>query len=90
MSEEKKEESTMSGIKKAIISGVTLLVTALTGLLVNKISGGEKKEAAPAPAAAVAPSIIINNSQSNSGGGAAPAKKLEEKKDGWTKKEPKW
>ena len=58
MTEEKKEESAMSGIKKAIISGVTLLVTALTGLIVNKISGGEKKEAAPAapaPAPAMPP-----------------------------------
>lgn len=89
------EEKGGSGLKNAIIGLVTIVVTAIAGVIGKKIMGGEE---APAPVAATAPApnIIINNSQTQAsttkgGSSAAPATKpAEPKKDGWTKAEPKW
>jgi hypothetical protein len=89
------EQSSGGGLKNAIIGLVTIIVTAIAGVIGKKVMGGDE---APAPAAAVsapAPNIIINNSQTQAGGAkggsAAPATKpAEPKKDGWTKAEPKW
>jgi|AACY02.15.fsa_nt_gi hypothetical protein len=87
MSEEK-EASGGSGLKNAIIGLITIIVTAIAGVIGKKVLGGDE-----APAAAVsapAPNIVINNTQAGGGTGGKSDEKKEEKKDGWTKKEPKW
>ena len=87
------EESSGGGLKNAIIGLVTIIVTAIAGVIGKQLMGGD--EAAPAPAPAVAP-VVINLENNNtvkggSGGGtAAPAAKPAPKKDDWTKAEPKW
>jgi hypothetical protein len=82
------------GLKSAIIGLITIIVTAIAGVIGKNIMGGD--EAATAPVPAVAP-VIINLENNNtvggggSGGGtAAPAAKPAPKKDDWTKAEPKW
>mgnify|MGYP006268640451 CR=1 FL=1 len=89
------EEKGGGSLKNAIIGLVTIIVTAIAGVIGKKVMGGDE---APAPAAvtAPAPNIIINNSQTQAGGAKggttapAPAAKLAPKKDDWTKAEPKW
>jgi hypothetical protein len=90
------EESSGGGLKNAIIGLVTIIVTAIAGVIGKNVMGGD--EAAPAPAAAAAPVINLNLENNNtvkggSGGGSsapAPAAKPAPKKDDWTKAEPKW
>jgi hypothetical protein len=85
------EESSGGGLKNAIIGLVTIIVTALAGVIGKQMMGGDDEATAPAPA--VAP-VIINLENNNtvkgggSGGVSAPAPKP--KKDDWTKAEPKW
>jgi hypothetical protein len=91
------EESSGSGLKNAIIGLVTIIVTAVAGVVGKNLMGGDE---APAAAAVAAPAPIINlNVENNnsvkggSGGGSsapAPAAKPAPKKDDWTKAEPKW
>ena len=90
------EESSGSGLKNAIIGLVTIIVTAVAGVVGKNLMGGDE---APAVAAAAAPAPVINlNLQNNntvkggggSGGTPAPAAKPAPKKDDWTKAEPKW
>lgn len=91
------EQSGGSGLKNAIIGLVTIIVTAIAGVVGKKVMGGDEAPA-PAAASAPAPNIIINNSQTQSGGKGgssaapppAPASKPAPKKDDWTKAEPKW
>ena len=87
------ETASGGGLKNAIIGLVTIIVTAIAGVIGKKVLGGDEAPA-PAAVAAPAPNIVINNSQTQAGGAkggsGAPAEKKEEKKDGWTKKEPKW
>ncbi len=92
------EESSGGGLKNAIIGLVTIIVTAIAGVIGKNIMGGDEA-AAPAPAAA-APVINLNLENNNtvkggSAGGAsapaaAPAPKPAPKKDDWAKAEPKW
>ncbi len=92
------EESGGSGLKNAILGLVTIIVTAIAGVIGKNIMGGDEA-AAPAPAAA-APVINLNLENNNtvkggSAGGAsapaaAPAPKPAPKKDDWAKAEPKW
>jgi hypothetical protein len=86
------EESSGGGLKNALIGLITIIVTAIAGVIGKNMMGGD--EAATAPAPAVAPVIINlenNNTVGGSGGGtAAPAAKPAPKKDDWTKAEPKW
>ena len=88
------EESSGGGLKNAIIGLVTIIVTAIAGVIGKNIMGGD--EAATAPAPAVAPVINLNVENNNSvkggsgGGAAAPAAKPAPKKDDWAKAEPKW
>ena len=86
------EESSGGGLKNAIIGLVTIIVTAIAGVIGKQLMGGD--EAATAPAPAVAPVINLNVENNNSvkggsGGAAAPAP-APKKKDDWTKAEPKW
>jgi len=91
------EESSGGGLKNAIIGLVTIVVTAIAGVIGKNVMGGDEA-AAPAPAAAAAPVINLNLENNNtvkggSGGGSsapAPAAKPAPKKDDWTKAEPKW
>ena len=87
------EESSGGGLKNAIIGLVTIIVTAIAGVIGKQIMGGD--EAATAPAPAVAPVINLNVENNNSvkggsGGGAAAPAPAPKKKDDWTKEEPKW
>ena len=90
------DESSGSGLKNAIIGLVTIIVTAVAGVVGKNLMGGDE---APSVAAAAAPAPVINlNLQNNntvkggggSGGTPAPAAKPAPKKDDWTKAEPKW
>jgi hypothetical protein len=91
------EESSGSGLKNAIIGLVTIIVTAVAGVVGKNLMGGDE---APPAAAVATPAPIINlNVENNntvkggSGGGSsapAPAAKPAPKKDDWTKAEPKW
>jgi hypothetical protein len=91
------DESSGSGLKNAIIGLVTIVVTAIAGVVGKKVMGDDE---APAAAAVAAPAPVINlNVENNnsvkggSGGGSAapaPAAKPAPKKDDWTKAEPKW
>lgn len=88
------EESSGSGLKNAIIGLVTIIVTAVAGVVGKNLMGSDE---APPAAAVAAPAPIINlNVENNntvkggSGGGSAPAAKPAPKKDDWTKAEPKW
>lgn len=81
------------GLKNAIIGLVTIIVTAIAGVIGKKMMGGDEA-AAPAPAPAVAP-VVINLENNNtvkggSGGGAAAPAKPAPKKDDHLKKEPLW
>ena len=84
------EESSGSGLKNAIIGLITIIITAVAGVVGKKMMGEDAPVAAVvAPAPVVVPNIIINNTQSG------PVRdvirqKVEEKKDDWTKKTPKW
>ena len=84
------EESSGSGLKNAIIGLITIIITAVAGVVGKKMMGEDAPVAAVvAPAPVVVPNIIINNTQSG------PVRdmirqKVEEKKDDWTKKAPKW
>jgi len=85
------EESSGGGLKNAIIGLVTIIVTAIAGVIGKQLMGGDE---AAAPAPAVAP-VVINLENNNTvkgggSGGAAPAAKPAPKKDDWTKAEPKW
>ena len=88
------EESSGSGLKNALIGLVTIIVTAVAGVVGKNLMGGDE-----APAAVAAPAPIINlnveNNNSVKGGGGSdgtstPAAKPAPKKDDWTKAEPKW
>jgi hypothetical protein len=88
------EESSGGGLKNALIGLITIIVTAIAGVIGKNMMGGD--EAATAPVPAVAP-VIINLENNNTvggggsgGGAAAPAAKPAPKKDDWTKAEPKW
>ena len=84
------EESSGSGLKNAIIGLITIIITAVAGVVGKKMMGEDAPVAAVvAPAPVVVPNIIINNTQSG------PVRdvirgKVEERKDDWTKKAPKW
>jgi len=81
------------GLKNAIIGLVTIIVTAIAGVIGKQLMGGDEPAAAPAPA--VAP-VVINLENNNtvkgggSGGGAAAPAKPAPKKDDHLKKEPLW
>jgi len=81
------------GLKNAIIGLVTIIVTAIAGVIGKQLMVGE--ETAPPPAA-TAPVINLNLENNNtvkggSGGGAAAAPApAPKKKDDWAKEEPKW
>jgi hypothetical protein len=86
------EESSGGGLKNAIIGLVTIIVTAIAGVIGKQLMGGD--EATPPPAA-TAPVINLNLENNNtvksgSGGGAAAPAPAPKKKDDWTKEEPKW
>ena len=90
------EESSGSGLKNAIIGLVTIIITAVAGVVGKNLMGGDE---APPVAAVAAPAPIINlNVENNntvkggggSGGAPVPAAKPAPKKDDWTKAEPKW
>ena len=84
------EESSGSGLKNAIIGLITIIITAVAGVVGKKMMGEDAPVAAVvAPAPVVVPNIIINNTQ---GGPVRDMirQKVEEKKDDWTKKAPKW
>ena len=72
------------GLKNAIIGLVTIIVTAIAGVIGKQMMGGDEPASAPAPA--VAP-VIINLENNNtvkgggSGGAAAPAKPAPKKDD---------
>jgi len=79
------------GLKNAIIGLVTIIVTAIAGVIGKQLMGGDE---AAAPAPAVAP-VVINLENNNtvkggSGGGAAAPAKPAPKKDDHLKKEPLW
>lgn len=80
------------GLKNAIIGLVTIIVTAIAGVIGKKMMGGDE---AAAPAPAVAP-VVINLENNNtvkgggSGSGAAAPAKPAPKKDDHLKKEPLW
>lgn len=84
------EQSGSSTLKNAIIGLITIIITAVAGVVGKKMMGEDAPVAAVvAPAPVVVPNIIINNTQSG------PVRdvirqKVEEKKDDWTKKTPKW
>ncbi len=84
------EQSGNSTLKNAIIGLITIIITAVAGVIGKKMMGEDAPVAAVvAPAPVVVPNIIINNTQSG------PVRdmlrqKVEEKKDDWTKKTPKW
>ena len=83
------EESSGSGLKNAIIGLITIIITAVAGVIGKKMMGEDAPVAAVVAPAPVVPNIIINNTQSG------PVRdvirgKVEEKKDDWTKKAPKW
>lgn len=85
------EQGGGSGLRNAIIGLITIIVTALTGIVAKNFIGED--DATPPPAA-TAPVVINleNNNTVKTGGGSggaaqAPAPK---KKDDWTKAEPKW
>lgn len=85
------EENAGGGnIKNAIIGLITIIVTAVTGIVAKNFMGGEDE--ASTPPAAVAPVINLNIENNNSvkggSGGAAPAPAP--KKDDWKNVEPKW
>ncbi len=86
------EESSGGGLKNAIIGLVTIIITAIAGVVGKQLMGGDE---AAVPAPAVAP-VVINLENNNTvkggsgGGAAAPAAKPAPKKDDWTKAEPKW
>jgi len=63
-------EESGGSLKNAIIGLITVVVTALTGIVANKFMGGEETE----PAAAVAPVINLNLENNNevSAGGDSP------------------
>ena len=88
------EESSGSGLKNAIIGLVTIIVTAVAGVVGKNLMGGD--EAPVAAVAAPAPIINLNVENNNtvkgggSGGASVPAAKPAPKKDDWTKAEPKW
>jgi hypothetical protein len=88
------EESSGGGLKNALIGLITIIVTAIAGVIGKNMMGGD--EAATAPVPAVAP-VIINLENNNTvggrgsgGGAAAPAAKPAPKKDDHLKKEPLW
>lgn len=61
------EEQESGGIKGAVIGGVTLLITTITGVVATKFESlfGDKEEAkveSPAPST-TQPQIVINNAQ---------------------------
>ena len=72
---------------------MTIIVTAVAGVVGKNLMGGD--EAPAAVVAAPAPIINLNVENNNtvkggSGGASAPAAKPAPKKDDWTKAEPKW
>ena len=83
------EESSGSGLKNAIIGLITIIITAVAGVVGKKMMGEDAPVAAVVAPAPVVPNIIINNTQ---GGPVRDMirQKVEEKKDDWTKKAPKW
>ena len=91
------EESSGGGLKNAIIGLVTIVVTAVTGVVAKAFMGGDEDTSAPAPA--VAPVINLNlenNNEVNNGGGSPevivieqPAEK-EPEPDAHLKARPKW
>lgn len=91
------EESSGSGLKNAIIGLVTIIVTAIAGVIGKKVMGDDEAPVAAVAAPAAAPVINLNLQNNNTvkgGGSAAPAAaapaKPAPKKDDWTKAEPKW
>ncbi len=84
------EQSGNSTLKNAIIGLITIIITAVAGVIGKKMMGEDAPVAAVvAPAPSVVPNIIINNTQSGPVRDVI-RKKVEEKKDDWTKKAPKW
>jgi hypothetical protein len=89
------EESGSGGLKNAIIGLVTIIVTAIAGVVGKKMMGDDEA-AAPAPVVAPAPIINLNLENNNTvsgggnGGAATPAPKAAPKKDDHLKKEPLW
>jgi len=83
------EQSGNSTLKNAIIGLITIIITAVAGVIGKKMMGEDAPVAAVVAPAPVVPNIIINNTQ-NGPVRDVIGKKLEEKKDGWTKKTPKW
>ena len=89
------EESSGSGLKNAIIGLVTIIITAVAGVVGKNLMGGDEAPAAVVAAPAPIINLNVENNNSVKGGGGSdgtstPAAKPAPKKDDWTKAEPKW
>jgi len=91
------EENSGGGLKNAIIGLVTIVVTAVTGVVAKAFMGGDEDTSAPAPA--VAPVINLNlenNNEVNNGGGSPEVIIIEQpaeeapQPDAHLKARPKW
>ncbi len=85
-------ESGMAGLKKAVIGGLTLLVTAATGWVATNLMGGSDNAEVVSP-----PPIEVNISNENNQTQAAPTVVVIESTDTVeaeetdpAKKKPKW
>lgn len=85
------EQSGNSTLKNAIIGLITIIITAVAGVIGKKMMGEDAPVATVvAPAPAVVPNIIINNNTQSGPVRDIIRGKVQEKKDDWTKKAPKW
>jgi len=89
MSEENSGGS--GGLRNAIIGLISILITAITGIVAKNFMSDDTTP----PPAATAPAPVVINLENNvkaggSGGGSATPAPAPKKKDDWTKAEPKW
>ena len=86
------EEGQGGGLKNALIGLVTIIVTAIAGVIGKKMMGDDEA-AAPAPVVAPAPVINLNLENNVRGGGSsapAPAPAPAPKADDVKTAKPKW
>ena len=89
MSEENSGGS--GGLRNAIIGLISILITAITGIVAKNFMSDDTTP----PPAATAPAPVVINLENNvkaggSGGGSTTPAPAPKKKDDWTKAEPKW
>lgn len=85
-------EEQSGGLKNAIIGLITIIVTAIAGVIGKKVMGDDEA-AAPAPVVAPAPVINLNLENNVRGGGSAapaPAPAPAPKADDVKTAKPKW